>query len=72
MAKKKNGYTTSDEKKIYEIYNVYSNSYSVFSSLYLELTSGFNIGNKLNSDPDNIILEAFLKVEEALEKLQNQ
>ena len=72
LAKKKNGYTTSDEKKIYEIYNVYSNSYSVFSSLYLELASGFSIGNKLNSDPDNMILEAFLKVEEALEKLQNQ
>ena len=72
LARKENEYQTLEEKKINDIYNIYSNSYSVFSYLYLEITSDFNMGNQLNSDPDNIILEAFLKVEEALEKLKNQ
>ena len=72
LAKKENEYQTLEEKKINDIYNIYSNSYSVFSYLYLEITSDFNMGNQLNSDPDNIILEAFLKIEEALQKLQSQ
>ena len=71
LAKKENKYPTSEEKKINDIYIIYSNSYSVFSYLYLELTNDFSIGNKLNSDPENIILEAFLKIEEALQKMQS-
>ena len=72
LVKKEDGWNIVEEEKIFNNYRKYPSSYSVFALLHLEIINDFYQGNKLNSDPVSLLLEAFIKIEEALLNIKVQ